>query len=83
MVIISKLSFWIAKPQKQTKNSIIVQAILPSKKTQPFNQIIMDAFTQFTRDGYVEKLKTRITPDTLPSNDKDLFAFLYNQITNA
>ena len=43
----------------------------------------MDALSQFKRDGYVEKLKIDITSEFLPSDNKDLLAFLYNQIAHA
>ena len=75
MVIIAKLSFWIMKPKKK---SIITRWSL--KKAEPFEQLILDAFAQFRTEGYVEKLKTSITQESLPSNDNDLLKFLYNQI---
>ena len=74
MVIIAKLSFWIMKPKKK---SIITRWLL--KNAEPFEQLILDAFAQFRTEGYVEKLKTTITPKSLPSNKKKLLEFLYNQ----
>ena len=74
MVIIAKLSFWIMKPKKK---SIITE--LPHKAVKPFEKLILDAFAQFRTEGYVEKLKTSITPKSLPSNKKKLLEFLYNQ----
>ena len=47
---------------------------------QPFEDLILGALDQFRAEGYVEKLKTSITPECLPSNKKDLLQFLYNQI---
>ena len=47
---------------------------------EPFEELILDAFAQFRTEGYVEKLKTSITPESLPSNKDDLLEFLYNQI---
>ena len=75
MVIIAKLSFWIMKPNKK---SIITE--LPHKTVEPFEQLILDAFAQFRTEGYMEKLKTSITQESLPSNKKKLLEFLYNQI---
>ena len=49
-------------------------------KVQPFEELILDALTQFTTEGYVEKLKTSITQESLPSNCDDVVQFLYNQI---
>ena len=75
MIIIAKLSFWIMKPKKK---SIITRLSL--KKMQPFEELILDALAQFKSEGYVEKLKTSITQESLPSNKDDLLEFLYNQI---
>ena len=47
---------------------------------QPFEELILDALTQFKTEGYVKKLKTSITQESLPSNKDDLLKFLYNQI---
>ena len=47
---------------------------------EPFEELILDAFAQFRTEGYVEKLKTSITPESLPSNKDGLLEFLYNQI---
>ena len=76
MNIIAKLSFWIMKPKKK---SLITQ--LSFKKMQPFEDLILGAFAQFREEGYVEKLKTRISSQSLPSNKDGLLEFLYNQIT--
>ena len=47
---------------------------------QPFEELILDALAQFKTEGYVKKLKTSITQESLPSNKYDLLKFLYNQI---
>jgi hypothetical protein len=73
MNIIAKLSFWIMKPPKR-KESIITK---PS-----FEDFILGALDQFRTGGYVEKLITTITPESLPSNHKELLEFLYNQIAH-
>ena len=69
MTIIAKLSFWIIKPK--------------SKSIITFEDLILDALSQFKTAGYVKKLKTSITPESLPSTKDDLLEFLYNQITQA
>ena len=74
MAIIARLSFWIMKPNKK---SIITE--LPLKTVELFESLILDGLTQFRTEGYVEKLKTSITPKSLPSNKKKLLEFLYNQ----
>jgi hypothetical protein len=48
-----------------------------------FEDLILDALAQFRKGSYVEKLKTRITPGSLPSDKDDLLEFLYNQIACA
>jgi hypothetical protein len=85
MHIIAKLSFWILKPKKQVlKKSIMAKLSLrPFKKMLPFEELIMDALAQFRMEGYVEKLKTSIALESLPSNKKDLLAHLYNEIAYA
>ncbi len=40
----------------------------------------MDALEQFKRQNHVEKLKTQITSESIPSNHKELITFLYFQI---
>ena len=49
---------------------------------KPFVQSIMDALGQLEQQGYVTKLKTQITPNTIPSGDKELLEFLYNKAIN-
>ena len=45
-----------------------------------FDESIADALNQFKEQGYVEQLKTRITPETMPSDDEELLKFLYDLI---
>ena len=71
----AKLSFWIMNPNKK---SIITE--LPLKAVEPFEQLILAAFAQFKTEGYVEKLKTSITQESLQSNKDVLLEFLYHQI---
>jgi hypothetical protein len=49
---------------------------------QPFEQSIIQGFDQFKRDGYANKVKVCIIPESLPSRDEGntLLAFLYDQI---
>jgi hypothetical protein len=84
MNIIAKLSYWILQPRK-TKKSVISKPsfIKPKpKKMQPLEDLILDALDKFRMEGYAEKLKTSITPESLPSNKDDdhVLEFLYNQI---
>ena len=84
MNIIARLSFWIMKPKKEKKRNIITKLsfkkVLPVEDSMTFEDLILDGLAQFRKGGYVEKLKTRITPESLPSDKDDLLAFLYNQI---
>ena len=72
------------KPKKEKKRNVITK--LSFKKVQPvedsmtFEDLILDGLAQFRKGGYVEKLKTRITPESLPSDTDDLLEFLSNQI---
>jgi hypothetical protein len=81
MNIIAKLSYWILQPRK-TKKSIISKLSFKSEKMQPFEDLILDALDRFKTEGYAEKLKTSITPESSPSNkdDEHVLEFLYNQI---
>ena len=42
----------------------------------------MEALDQFKQKGYVQKLKTDITPDFLQSGHLDLATLLYKQVTH-
>jgi hypothetical protein len=64
MNIIAKLSYWILHPRKKKKSIIAKLSFKPEK--------IQDALDQFRTEGYVEKLKTSITPESLTSNQDDL-----------
>jgi hypothetical protein len=79
MNIIAKLSYWILQPRK-TKKSILSNLSFKPEKMQPFEDLILDALDQFRTEGYAEKLKTSITPESLASNKDDVLEFLYNQI---
>ena len=47
---------------------------------KPFYESIEEALEQFKKDGYIKKLQTRITLESMPSSKKDLLEFLYNLI---
>jgi hypothetical protein len=47
---------------------------------KPFMESIMEVLEQFKSYGYIEKLKTQITLDSIPPGHEDLLAFLYDQI---
>jgi len=50
---------------------------------KPFRKAVMDALGLFKRQDHVEKIKTQITSESMPSNDtEDLFEFLYNHIAH-
>ena len=70
MNIIAKLSFWIQAAKEKT--SIITKL--------SFEDLILGALDQFRTEGYVEKIKNSITPESLPTNGADLHEFIYNQI---
>ena len=85
MNIIAKLSFWIMKPKKRKKNVITklsFKKVQPAEDSITFEDLILDGLAQFRKGDYVEKIKTRITPESLPSDKDDLLEFLYNQIAN-
>ena len=78
MNIIAKLSFWILQPRRK-KDSIIAKLFKP-EEMEPFEGLILAAFDQFKTGGYVKKIMTTITQESLPSDKEDLLEFLYNQI---
>ena len=81
MYIIAKLSFWILEPRRK-KKSLIAKLSFQLEKMEPFEGPILAGLDQFKTGGYVEKIKTSITLESLPSNEKDLLEFLYNQIAH-
>jgi hypothetical protein len=62
--------------------AINIIAKLSSKQKKPFEQSILGALNQFKRDGYVKRLKSCITSESLPSCHQNLSAFLYDQISH-
>lgn len=42
----------------------------------------MDALEQFKSHGYAEKLKTRLTFESIQHRQEDLLAFLHDQVIN-
>ena len=47
---------------------------------KPFYESLKEALESFKKDGYIEKLKTQITSESMPSNKEDMLEFLYNLI---
>ena len=45
-----------------------------------YNESMTDTLEEFKRRDYVDKLKAQTTSETIPSNDEDLLAFLYDQV---
>ena len=45
-----------------------------------FDASIADALNQFKEDQYIEKLKTHITSESIPSDKEHLLEFLYNLV---
>ena len=84
MNIIARLSFWIMKPKKEENiiTKLSFKKVQPVEDSMTFEDLILDALAQFRKGDYVEKLKTRITPESLPSDKDDLLEFLYNQIAS-
>ena len=59
---------------------IIAKLSFPIKAV--FEQFIRDALDQFKRQNYADKLKTCITPESMPSDQGALSAFLCDKITH-
>ena len=72
------------KPKKEENiiTKLSFKKVQPVEDSMTFEDLILDALAQFRKGDYVEKLKTRITPESLPSDKDDLLEFLYNQIAN-
>jgi hypothetical protein len=62
----------------------VTASIIIAKKSfwikLPIVESIPEALDQFKEDGNVEKLKTRINFESLPSDPQYLIAILYDQI---
>ncbi len=61
------------KPMKPAEELFVAEEMLP------FELSIMEASHQFKRGGYVEKLKSYITSNSLPSGYDDLVPFMFAQ----
>ncbi|KAF8332451.1 hypothetical protein F5887DRAFT_1080852 [Amanita rubescens] len=48
---------------------------------KPIQASILDALDQFKTQDYAEKLKIQMTSKSIPSDEDDLYTFLYEQIT--
>jgi len=60
--------------------NIIAKLSFPMKTA--FEQSIRDALDQFKRQDYTDKLKTCITSESMPSDQKALSTFLYDNIAH-
>ena len=70
------------KKEKNIITKLSFKKVQPVEDSMTFEDLILDGLAQFRKGDYVEKLKTRITPESLPSDKDDLLEFLYNQIAN-
>ncbi len=68
--------------QTNTPKAINIIAKLSFWIRKPFKISIMEALGQFKEQGYVNKLKTQIPSEVLPTGRGDLFRFLHDQIKN-
>jgi len=62
--------------------AIIIVAKLSFWINKPFLPSVTEALNQYKQKGYVQKLKTDITPDFMHSDHYDLVALLYRQVTH-
>ena len=74
--------FYFVLFQTNAPKAINIIAKLSFWIRKPFKTSIMEALGQFKEQGYVNKLKTQITFEVLPTGRGDLFCFLYDQIKN-
>jgi hypothetical protein len=62
--------------------AIIIIAKLSFWINKPFRSSVRKALDQYKQKGYVEKLKTDMTPDLIDSGDQDFATLLYRQVTH-
>ena len=62
--------------------AIIIIAKLSFWINQPFLLSVTEALDQYKQKGYVQTLKTNITPDFMHCSHKDLVTLLYRQVTH-
>ncbi len=61
--------------------AIIIIAKLSFWINKSFLASIAEALEQYKQEGYIQKLRTDITPDFLCSGHQDLVTLLYRQVT--
>ncbi|KAF8348713.1 hypothetical protein F5887DRAFT_1280464 [Amanita rubescens] len=74
------VKFSVTPTACQVLVAINVISTLSFQVMKPFQESIMDALEQFKRQNHVEKLKTQITSESIPTDHKKLIKFLYLQI---
>jgi len=74
------VKFSVTPTACQVLVAINVIATLSFQVMKPFQESIMDALEQFKRWNHVEKLKTQITSESIPTDHTELIKFLYLQI---
>ncbi len=62
--------------------AIIIIAKLSFWINKPLVPSVTEALDQYKEQGYVQKLKTDITPDFIHSGNQDFVALLYRQVTH-
>ena len=62
--------------------AIIIIAKLSFWINKPLLPSVTDALDQYKQKGYVQKLKTDITPDFMCCSDQDLVTLFYEQVTH-
>jgi len=62
--------------------AIIIIAKLSFWINKPFLPSVEEALDQFKQKGYLQKLKTDITPDLIHSGHQDFTTLLYRQVTH-
>ena len=62
--------------------AIIIIAKLSFWINKPFLSSLTEALDQYKQKGYVQKLKTDMTPDFMHSGHHNVVTFLYMQVTH-
>jgi len=75
-------NFAVKPTDCQVLVSIIIIAKLSFWINKPFLPSVTEALDQYKQKGYVQKLKTQITPDLINSCHQDFVTLLYRQVTH-
>jgi len=62
--------------------AIVTIAKLSFWINKPFQLSVTEAFDEYKQKGYVQKLKTEITPEFMHSGHQDFVTSLYRQVTH-